>query len=202
MQGTGASDVGQRAARVGIGLGNVFVVVAALVSLWGQDAAPLRAGLHRGAMSGQGLVVRAGQVADFAALVVNSSPRHVRVERASLIPAAGFRAPMLVGVVVGSPRVQYAGRGWPITDPDGEGRPLPAVVPPGRSWLNFGVRGATPRADYAVLGLALTYRDGATERTVNVWAPSIACVRISMRFDAACDASGDAVRRQVEIRAG
>lgn len=155
----------------------ILMVVSGSGSPGRPGSGPLVAGSARGQMTDWYFWSRPGQATDFAAALVNTSSGPATAVRASVIPAPGFPTPQLVGVAVGSPRIAFAGRGWPVRG--AASRLLPAAVGPGRTWLYYSVAGSRLGADYMTLGLTLTYRAGGREFTVNVWGPSVTCVRVS-----------------------
>lgn len=152
-------------------------------------------------MQGWSLRSLAQQSTDFAAPVVNRGGRPMLVTRAALIPAAGHPAPRLVGVNVGTTNIAWSGRGWP---PGAGSRPLPTSLPPGRSWIYYGVAGSNVGFDYFALGVRLSYHERGRDRTVDLWGPGVVCVRTNVRpADHRCSHDGQlALDQALRLGAG
>jgi hypothetical protein len=141
-------------------------------------------------IDGGSIPVTPGEVADFTAFVVNTSPSPVVLESASLVPVRGQLAGRLAHVGVS---LNYdfpaAGRGWP---PSVRTRPLPGTVArPGRQIdIIFGITGAVLGRNYAAAGLKITYRAGGQSYQVVAWSVGVSCVRASILkpWGDSCDA--------------
>jgi hypothetical protein len=155
----------------------------------------LVAGSRQGQMSDWSIRSVPNGVTDFSALVVNDSRSPITALRAQAIPADNFPTPRFVGAAIGTPAVAYSGRGWPVRDAPSQ--LLPATVPPGRTWLYFSVTGSTLGVDYMTLGVRLTYKQRGHLYSVNVWGPSVTCVRAQQNADdARCARDG---RRALDL---
>jgi len=116
-----------------------------------------------------------GQIADFAAYVVNSGPGPVTLISASLVPIAGHPAGPLVRLALGAHHDGVAAeRGWP------PGIPIigfkGARLPKGQSNIIFGFKVPDLGRTYMAAGIRITYRYQGQTYTVTAWSAATACV--------------------------
>jgi hypothetical protein len=180
----------------------IVVAVAAVVITITVTRSPGSGVLSNGSPPGgaayAGIAVRPGQLADFAVTVENSGSQPVTLERASLVPLDGFRAPQLarIGVLAEHSNLLVAARNWPIprgNTPSAGYYRMHAlagyVVLPGRTRqarkrklgplpdiVEYAVLGRSPDTDYISAGLKITYRLQGATYTQTLYSGGDACV--------------------------
>lgn len=159
----------------------VVVTVAGVLAIGHvmRQSGAVRTGEAQGARSGWWFISGPGQPTDFGALVDNTGDSSATVEGGQLISAPGYPAPRLVGIAIGTPKIAWAGRGWPIPQAQAPNRSPPAPLRPGKTWVYYSVTGSEVGTDYITLGVRLKYRQNGQEYTTDIWAEGVTCIRRS-----------------------
>lgn len=149
-------------------------VAGAVVACGGGASAGLDGTIN--ARESANIGVRAGEPADFTAVLMNRSGHDVTLESVTLLALKGFREPKLYAAAVQLGKMSvFAGRNWPAWGVVA-GPVKGHIVHPGTTVkIPFAVL-AQGLGNYAVAGLAVKVRRGGSTGTVRVISPSGMCV--------------------------